>query len=451
MSIDKSYINLLWVISFLCLSHNLFAEFQVSDNQQLEGFTLEQCIETALENSPVLKRESIGFEQSQISHKISRTVYDLQLSLDGDTELGENDADWRAGFSKSLPRDIKVGGRVSRTYGNNSTVSYALTLSKKLLGGGSKLESMEAIDDSMLATLKAAQDLDDQTRQIIRNVIQAYYRIIRQSYTRDIQEKRLEAAIKTLEHAKVREEPIDIANAQVEVPDREISLARAERELNSGVDGLKLAMGLDQDLELKLETSFDYQERLIETDVYEKARTNRAAIVKLELDIERQKQKIKIAKERILPDLNLDFSVSDTRDSDGGSYRFSSPIDNRLGLSLDWPLMSRADRLRAKREEYDMKNLEIQLFQSRQDLKKKLRDLMAEIKEIVRSIELQEQALEASELRLNLFKDRWENGEISILEYIRSQNTYRNRQVQIIQQKTQYMSLLAEYDYLVGE
>lgn len=450
MSIELRLFSILCMFFF---SHNLIFNVQVyaAANLQVDSFTLEQCIETALENSPTLKRQKISFEQSQITHQISRTVYDLQLSLDGDTELGENDADWRAGFSQSFPRDIEIDGRVTRTYGNNSSVSYALTLSKKLLGGGSKLESMEAIDDNMLSTLKSAQDLDDQTRQIIRNVIQAYYRIVRQSYTRDIQAKRLDAAIKTLEHAKVREEPIDIANAQVEVPDREIALDRAERELNSGIDNLKLTMGLDQDIELKLNTSFEYQERSIDTEVYEKAEENRASIIKLHLDIERQKQKIKIAKERILPDLNLDFSVSDTRDAQGGSYRFSSPIDNRLGLSLDWPLMSRSDRLKAKREEFDMKNFEVQLFQSRQDLKKKLRDLIAEIKETARSIQLQEQALAASELRLNLFKDRWENGEISILEYIRSQNTYRNRQVQIIQQKTEYMSLLAEYDYLVGE
>lgn len=450
MSIDLLFFKM-YRVSIVVLLVSLYLNVYATGNLQSGKFTLEMCIETALESSPVLKRERISFEQSQITHDISRTVYDIQLSLDGDTELGENDADWRAAFSKSFPRDIEVGGRVTRTYGNNSSVSYALTLSKKLLGGGSKLESMEAIDDNMVATLKSAHDLDDQTRQVIRNVIQAYYRIIRQSYTRDIQQKRLDAAIKTLEHAKVREEPIDIANAQVEVPDREIALARAERELDSALDSLKSAMGLDQEIELQLDTSFDYQGRDIDTDVYERAQKNRAAIAKLGLDIDRQKQKIKIAKERVLPDLNLDFSVSDTRDDEGGSYRFSSPIDNRLGLSLDWPLMSRADRLRAKRETYDMKNLELQLYQAQQDLKKKLRDLIAEINETGRSIQLQEEALDASELRLNLFKDRWENGEISILEYIRSQNTYRNRQVQIIQQKTEYMSLLADYDYLVGE
>jgi len=416
------------------------------------SYDLQECIKVALESSPILKREKIDFEQSQLSHEIAKTIYDLQLSLDGDTDtnLSQQDADWRAGFSKTLPRDIKIDGRVSRAYGSSSSMSYALTLSKKLLGGGSKLESMEAIDDSLISTLKAAHDLDDQTRLIKRNVKQAFYRIIRQIYTRDIQVQRLEASKKTLEHAKIREEPIDIANAQVEVPEREIALARAERDLDSGIDNLKIAMGIDQDLELLLNTTFNYESREVEREVFKSAKEVSASILKLRLDLDRQKVKIKIAKERTWPDLNLNFTVDDTRDSGDGSYRFSSPADSKVGLSLDWPLFARSDRFKVDREEYDFKDLELQLFQSEQSLKRTLKDLVGDIFEKERSIELQEQALEVSKLRLNLFKDRWDNGEINILEYIRSQNTYQNKQVEIIQEKTNYMSILAQYDYLLG-
>jgi len=440
-----------FLLSMLLLGNIIFRLIAKEPTETLPTYDLTHCVNLALEQSPVLKRKQLDLEQTNITHKISRAIYDLQLSLDTDSDLGNNDADVQAGFSKSFPREIKIDGRVSRAYGDNSTMSYALTLSKKILGGGSKLESMETIDDSMLATLKSAHDLDDQLRQIKLEVTQAFYRIVRQNYTRNIQEKRLETAIKTLEHAKVREEPIDIANAQVEVPDREIALAVADRELNAGVDNLKASIGIDQDIEIEIDTKFEYKPKKVLLDVFEKAQTKRASIAKLMLDIARQKLKIKIAKERILPDLNFDLSVSDTRDASGAPTRFSPPIDSRVGLSLDWPLFARADRLRKDREEYDLKNLELQLFQAQQTLKKSLRDLIAEIEEVERSIKLQEQALEASQLGLNLFKDRWENGEISILEYIRSQNTYRNRQVQIIQQKTNYMSLLAEYEYLVGD
>ena len=48
-------------------------------------------------------------------------------------------------------------------------------------------------------------------------------------------------------------------------------------------------------------------------------------------------------------------------------------------------------------------------------------------------------------------KDRWENGEIDILEYIRSQNGLEDSRVQLINLKTSYMELLAEYLFEVGK
>ena len=57
-------------------------------------------------------------------------------------------------------------------------------------------------------------------------------------------------------------------------------------------------------------------------------------------------------------------------------------------------------------------------------------------------------ALEAH--RVALYADRWENGEIDILEYIRSQNDLENNKIQLINHKTTYMELLSEYRFESG-
>ena len=51
---------------------------------------------------------------------------------------------------------------------------------------------------------------------------------------------------------------------------------------------------------------------------------------------------------------------------------------------------------------------------------------------------------------MDLYQDRWENGEIGILEYVRSQNELENAGTQLILQKTSHMELLAQYTFAVG-
>ena len=55
-----------------------------------------------------------------------------------------------------------------------------------------------------------------------------------------------------------------------------------------------------------------------------------------------------------------------------------------------------------------------------------------------------------AETRLELYDDRWQNGEIDILEFIRSQNDLESSRIQLINLQTTYMELLGEYDFTVG-
>ena len=90
------------------------------------------------------------------------------------------------------------------------------------------------------------------------------------------------------------------------------------------------------------------------------------------------------------------------------------------------------------------------MFNVKQSRTKTLRSLGRRLKEAQESIILQEKKIEVAKKSVALFKDKWESGEIDILEYIRSQNDLENAKVNLINQKTAYMELMAEYRFNVG-
>ncbi len=84
------------------------------------------------------------------------------------------------------------------------------------------------------------------------------------------------------------------------------------------------------------------------------------------------------------------------------------------------------------------------------DVRKNIESVAAQLVEAEKSVELGRQRVKVLERQLILYQDRWENGEINILEYVRSQNDLENAKVQLVTQQARYMELRAEYDFLTG-
>ena len=74
-------------------------------------------------------------------------------------------------------------------------------------------------------------------------------------------------------------------------------------------------------------------------------------------------------------------------------------------------------------------------------------DLARRLDESARLIDLQDKRVELGVRLAEIYRDRWENGEIDILEYVRSQNDLENSKIQLVNLKSSYMALLAQYQF----
>ena len=110
----------------------------------------------------------------------------------------------------------------------------------------------------------------------------------------------------------------------------------------------------------------------------------------------------------------------------------------------------RTERLKTRRLAQQIASDEIGIEDIKQARVRSLRDFARRIGETRRLVELQEVKIKVAERRSELYADRWQNGEIDILEYIRSQNDLENSRIQLINLQTTYMDLLGEYEFNVG-
>ena len=124
--------------------------------------------------------------------------------------------------------------------------------------------------------------------------------------------------------------------------------------------------------------------------------------------------------------------------------------EHSIDLSLSWDLGVRARHAQYGRVENDIRAKVLQIRILEQEKAKKIRDLVRRLDEALKLIRLQEARVKLGIRRVELYLDRWEIGEIDILEYIRSQDSLENSRIELINHKTTYMELLGEYKFTVG-
>jgi outer membrane protein TolC len=81
---------------------------------------------------------------------------------------------------------------------------------------------------------------------------------------------------------------------------------------------------------------------------------------------------------------------------------------------------------------------------------KTLKQLHRQLREQRLSIDLQVDQVALREQQVELYKDRWNEGEIDILEVVRNENNLENSRVDLVNRKIRYMELLAEYEFERG-
>ena len=442
------------VFCLLITVFSLVSYGQETEQVKTKVMSLADCIKYAIEKSPELKKLKLTHSNRKYDTIIARAAFDLGISVVSSRGDEDRSNTHRATISQEIPGGFTLsstGRYTSDEIANTQQSDLSVTLSKALLGRRSLEEDLRGIRDGLVDELVALNNISREKRNIRFRIERQFYRIIRNKQGLEIEKRRLERAKKNLDHAKERDKPLDIATAEIEIPETELNVIVANRRIASEFDALKIIIGMPPDNEIAIEEDFEYKtmEIKLKDDLFF-AEHNEETFLNNALAREKAERDVRITASRKNVDLSLDLTHSiDSKGTENANL--DGRNDQTISLNLSFDLGERADKARHAKSKNELEENSIDRYILRQNKMRSLRDLYRSIEETAKAVVIQEQRIKLSERQLELFKDRWENGEIDILEYIRSQNSLEDSKVRLINLKTTYMELLSEYLFEVGK
>jgi len=274
-----------------------------------ELLNLERCIDIALSRQPniIAALNNVKVNQSRVAQ--SQANYYPQI-------------DWASGYSRS-------DSVVQHTNG--------VTLKQNIFDFG-KTSAQVQIQNLNLDSSRS--DLKNVSEQVILNVKQAYYGILKATRNRDVAEESAKQFLQHLEQAKgfyeVGTKPkFDVTKAEVDLSNSKLNLIKTVNALRIAVATLNNAMGVPNAPEYDIEDNLSYQSVVITfEDAIGTAYKNRPDLASVILKKQAAESSIILAKKGYYPALNGNASYNWT----GEEF----PLDEgwNVGVTLSFPIFS---------------------------------------------------------------------------------------------------------------
>ncbi len=313
--------------------------FTISLAGMAQQYTLEECINIALQNNRTIKQQELNRAQREIAY--SRARNDLLPNLNA-----------QAGQSFTFGRSIGI----DNTYQNTNSTQTSL-------GVGADITLFDGLRmkhniDAKRADLSAAEaDVEKFKDDIEMSVTTAFLQVLLQKELLEIAHEQLAL---TDENIQRRNELIKSGKmAQGEIYELEAQYAREEQNRVQAESNLKLALlDLAQIMELddfsRLDVSAPPVEQIINdelllspTDVYQQALLVRPEIRASEYRVQSSEKEVLMAKSQLYPSISFGANFGtgyykmSGRPNDAFRSQLRNNMSNSLGFNLRIPIFNR--------------------------------------------------------------------------------------------------------------
>ena len=396
-----------------------------------EPWTLNQCIEYALEHNISVQQSSINVKQQEIALSTAEARRLPGISASGSQNFS---------FGRGLTAD--------NTYSNTNTTSTSFSLGGELpifqgfdINNGIKL--------SKLNLQAATADLEKAKDDIKVAVAQAYVEVL---YSREILSvARGQVIVDSLQHERLEAMFRSGKASASDVASQSATLAQsrlAETQANGNTEIALL--NLSQLLELKSPEGFDIAAPSVENlqlsllakpeDIYAEAVDFKPQIISEQLRLDYAGTDINRAKGALLPSLSLNggigtnFYTANGRDNDSFGSQLKNNFSQYVGLSLNIPIFARLstrNSIRSAKLAYE--NQKLQLENTKKSLFKEIQQAYYNALTSQSKYTSSGRAAESASQSFNLVRERYENGKANITEYNESKNRYLEAESNFLQ------------------
>ena len=407
---------------------------------QNRPWTLQECIEYALDHNLSVKQSEIGTAQKEIELNTAENSRLPGLAA----SAGEN-----LSFGRGLTAD--------NTYANTNTTSSSFTL------GGSipVFQGFEIRNNIRLSKLDLAASMSDleKAKDDIRvAVAQAYVQIL---YNKKILEIAAnQVSIDSEQLARLEAVKASGKASSAEVAAQKATLAQSRLSETQAANNLSIAvLELTQLLELPSPEGFDVvtpSEDALKPgllmnpeEIFAQAEQIKPAVQSEKIRLEYAEQNIVRAKGAYLPTLSLNGGIgTNFYTSSGYEHKsFGDQVKNNfsqyIALSLNIPIFSKfATRNSVRTAQLAFNNQQLQLENVKKSLYKEIQQAYYNAVTSQEKSRSSEEAASSARLAFELSKEKYENGKSGITEYNESKNRWLEAESNLLQAK--YESLYQE-------
>lgn len=308
------------------------------ENQQprISGkLSVEDSVKLALVHNKMLQQtlEERTIAEGQIVS--SRSAYLPNVGLSGQYRREELVPSFDIPDANGVPQHIQLG-----TLNNYSA---ALTVTQPLFAGGAIRAQVEL---ARLSSLLADQTVRAATQDVVYSTETAYYNLLVSQNLVNINTEEVRAAKAHLTDVEKKKAggvvaDFDVLRAQVELSNAEVSLIRSRNAINLARANLIKTMGVSQDSDFVLSDEFVFAPTTVSMEEAVKtAFTNRPDLYSREYQIRQQREQLRLARSRYLPNVSAYFTNSWANPSPvnfGGSANEWGQIW-QAGLQGAWPI-----------------------------------------------------------------------------------------------------------------
>lgn len=402
-----------------------------------QGWTLDRCIDYALENN-------IQIRQSDIA---ARTR---------DVDLNSARSNRLPGVSASASQSWSFGRSltIDNTYANTNTASTSFSVGADMtLFAGGRISGN--IQNARLGLDAAMADLERIKDDVRVQVAQAFIQIVYNRSILDVAQGQVTIDSMQVERLTAlaaigKASSAEVASQRATLAQSQLSVTQAQNNLNMSI------LTLTQLLELPSPEGFD----VIQPDaddiefsipdspeqIYAQALDIKPAVKSEEIRLQQAANSIDIAKGGYYPTLSLSagagtgYYTSSNRTSDNFGSQMKNNFGPHVGLNLSIPIFSRNNNRNSVRSaQLNMMNQEMQLDNVKKQLYKEIQQAYYNTVSSKSRYESSQEVEVSAQESFQLVQAKYEGGKASITEFNESKNRLVTAQADVIKYRYEYL------------
>lgn len=435
-------------ITILAAASGLYAQ------EASKQWSLQDCINYALEKNIKLQQDKIALEESDVDVKTAKAS--LFPSLSFNTGHNVINRPYQQNSSTVSGTEI-ISSDNKTTYNGN----YSLSAQWTLWNGGRRLNNIKqqktARDIASLSVTETENMLQEEITKLFVQILYADESVKINKSTLETSEANFKRGEELFKEGSISK--ADLAQLESQVGNDKYQLVTSESTLRNYKLQLKQLLELDgtDEMTLALPTISDEQVMKVlpsQADVYQTALTTRPEIQSGQLSIDNAKLSIKTAKAGYMPTISLSASSSSTTNSastNNWAQQMKYGWNNMIGVSLSIPIFdNRQNKSNVQKAKLQYSNSQLNLATKQKELYSTVETLWLDALNAQQQYAAADTKLKSSQTSYDMVSEQFTLGMKNTVELLTEKNNLQSAQQQRLQAK--YMAVLdrALLDFYAG-